>query len=1007
MIQLQETVREFAAVHHKLTYLKRLKSIRDLLKIVIVGFLFARDVEQKISETEKRKNLLLKSVSSVVYEALESIQKQLDEVDKSDSYLPAENEKQWLKTLESLKTNIEYLSSIAAIEEKQHLDALQEIEKSWHFIINYNKELEKKRTRHHLLKLKNDILQAENEFNTLYNETQYFTRKKLITWKDKWNHIIKPIQDSIKNNLADLDFQDSITRVNEAYNTGEQLVEKRNAEFVEKEIVTFKDFFDNIEAYPLTDEQRRAIVVDEDNNLIVAGAGTGKTSTIVAKAGYLIKKGLATPDEILLIAFNKDVATEMNERIHRRFGLRLKVKTYHSFGLEVIAQSGGVKPSVSELAEDRIKLPKRILEFIKNRMKDDDFSRLINQYFLFDFVPYKSMFEFHSHGEYIEYLEAFDIRSLKGDRVKSLEECEIANFLYLNGIDYIYEKPYEMDTATTGHRQYKPDFYLPTKGIYIEHFGIDRKNRTPPFIPQTRYVEDMNWKRNLHREHGTTLIETYSYEKKEGTLLSSLEEKLSKHGVTKNPIPPEKIFERLNDMGRVHPFTILLSTFLNLYKSCGKTLEEIKRGIDQKDKRAQTFLNIFSRIYADYTSHLENRKEIDFEDMINQATSLIQQKKYTSKFKYILVDEFQDISQSRYRLLKSLVDQNSAHLFCVGDDWQSIYRFTGSDLSIMLDFEQHFGYNATNYLTETFRFNNKLSEFSTRFILQNPNQIKKTITSDAKGDKPAITIINDEPENALTNVIKEIDETNERRRTIFIIGRYNRLKPDNLEGMAKTYPKLDIEFTTAHSSKGLEADYVILTGLTSGEHGFPCQIVDDPLINLVLAKQDPHENAEERRLFYVAVTRAKKHVYLIIDDKYRASTFISEIQQNGYEINIGKDDKKPHQKTHNCPLCKTGRIIPTQGKYGKFYSCSNYPYCEYRAKQCPECREGFLTTNNIKYRCSNDSCSFNVEICPACNDGYLVLRKGRHGSFYGCSNYPRCKHIHRIAQRKPRPRYIA
>jgi DNA helicase-4 len=782
------------------------------------------------------------------------------------------------------------------------------------------------RLRENLLKAKNEILQAEKEFVSLHNSPRYFSKRDMHLWKQRWSHIAQLVEQFARKRHLGLDFQNSINTVADVYQKSEQLLEKRNAEFIEKELVAFKDFFDSIESYPLTVDQRKAIIVDEHSNLVIAGAGTGKTSTIIGKAGYLIKKRLAAPEEVLLIAFNRDIMSELDERIHSRLGIRLNVRTFHSLGLDIIAQSEGVKPSVSELAGDRVKLPKKILEFIKTSMEDESFSKLINEYSLFYFSPYKNLFEFGSYGEYIEYLKRFDIRSLNGDKVKSFEECDIANFLYANGIEYVYEKPYEVKTADIRYPQYKPDFFLPRYGIYIEHFGIDREGKTAPYISPIMYNEEINWKRNIHREHKTTLVETYSYERQEGKLLSNLKEKLSKKGVAFNPVPSEQLFSKLNEFGKVTSFALLLSTFLNLFKSCGKTLDELKNQIDTGDARTRMFLDIFSKVYGDYMLYLQKNDEIDFNDMINMATSYIRQSKYKSLFKYILVDEFQDISQSRYRFLKSMLDQNSAKLFCVGDDWQSIYRFTSNDLSIMLDFEGNFEFCERSFLEETFRLNDKLCDFSTKFILQNPNQIKKKITSKRKVHQPAVTVIRGKTENALTEIINEINQRTEGKESIFIIGRYNNLEPKNLYEIAEKYPKQMIKYTTAHSSKGCEADYVIIIGLKSGERGFPCQITDDPILNLVLARKDSTTNAEERRLFYVAITRARKHVYLVVDDRYGTSTFASEIQRDGYEINVvGNDGEAP-----SCPLCKTGKIVLRKGKYGEFHSCSNYPYCKYK-----------------------------------------------------------------------------
>jgi len=182
-------------------------------------------------------------------------------------------------------------------------------------------------------------------------------------------------------------------------------------------------------------------------------------------------------------------------------------------------------------------------------------------------------------------------------------------------------------------------------------------------------------------------------------------------------------------------------------------------------------------------------------------------------------------------------------------------------------------------------------------------------------------------------------------------------------------------------------------------HGWnPCQIADDPLLNLVLAEQEPFPNAEERRLFYVAMTRARKHVYLVTDEEFNTSPFVSEILRSGYEINSSRDTSK----AANCPVCETGEIIQRRGKSGRFYSCSNYPYCDYVPKKCPRCKQGFLIRTQYEYRCSDRACPFHAEVCIACKDGYMVLRKSRHGLFYGCSNYPNCRHIKREPSRRKR-----
>ena len=379
--------------------------------------------------------------------------------------------------------------------------------------------------------------------------------------------------------------------------------------------------------------------------------------------------------------------------------------------------------------------------------------------------------------------------------------------------------------------------------------------------------------------------------------------------------------------------------------------------------------------------------------MLNEATKFVQSREYVSNFKYVLVDEFQDISFSRYLFLKALLDQNKSKLFAVGDDWQSIYRFTGSDISLMVGFEERFGFSERCLLQESFRLNDKLCQFSTRFVLQNPLQIKKTIENAIPKNEPSVTIIRGKTEAKIREILEDISKRSDKKQSVFIIGRYNRLKEEYLKDFPKK-PYVNVEYTTAHSSKGREADYVILIGMKGGKIGFPCQIVDDPVLDIVLAKADPFPNAEERRLFYVALTRAKKHVYIIDDPAFISSSFVSEILRGGYEVNsIGQPPK-----SISCPVCDTGEIILKNGKYGSFYQCSNYPYCDYTPRECPECRKGFLRKKSMVYRCSNDNCSFSADICPLCHDGYLVKRKSRRSGepFFGCVKFPECEYIRHI-----------
>ena len=313
-----------------------------------------------------------------------------------------------------------------------------------------------------------------------------------------------------------------------------------NSAYVEIEMTRSRALFDRIEALPLTDEQRRAVVVDEANNLVVAAAGSGKTSVMVAKAAWLIQRGFRSPSELLLLAFAKDAQEELRERFVARVGRKdsrdIEIRTFHGLGLSIIGEAEGKLPTLARVAEERGALPRLMQQTVGELIASPETRKVFARWFRDEFAPYKSHHDFQTYGDYWNYIRQHEIRSLKDDEVKSFEECEIANFLFLSGIPYEYEGRYEHDTATSRKRQYHPDFHLTDAGIYIEHLALSASGRTPPFINQQEYLESLEWKRNLHKENGTILIETFSHERAEGRLLRNLEDRLKARGVTFSPI---------------------------------------------------------------------------------------------------------------------------------------------------------------------------------------------------------------------------------------------------------------------------------------------------------------------------------------------------------------------------------------------------------------------------------------------------------------------------------------
>ena len=774
--------------------------------------------------------------------------------------------------------------------------------------------------------------------------------------------------------------------------------------FVVNELARSKGYFDRIEAKPLTDEQRKAVVVDEDHNLVVAAAGSGKTSVIVAKAGWLLKKGYRLPSELLLLAFAKDAQKEMEERVRSRLGnqagTELTVRTFHSLGMSIIGEVERKRPALARVAEDDKALCDLLREIIADLVADPKYSKVMLRWFEEHFAPYQSEYEFKTQGEYWAYLRANEIRALQGEMLKSYEECEIANFLYLHGVPYKYECDYEHETATPKKRQYQPDFYVSDAGIYIEHLALSASGDTPPFIDSREYLRSLEWKRRLHAQHGTVLIETYSHEHAAGKLIENLASKLSDHGVALSPIPSEEVFTVLEQQGRIDPFTRLVATFLHHYKGAQLSAAEVadRAARASTRPRAEAFLTVFMPVFERYQESLARLRKIDFHDMINKATEHVESGRYQNRFGYILVDEFQDISPDRARLLKALLNtSNSAQLFAVGDDWQAIYRFAGSDIAIMRDFRAHFGESEYINIETTFRCADRLADLATRFVLSNPLQIRKNVSSIFHADEPCIHVIvvGEECPDPLDEALKEIAahvDVEERNLTVLILGRYNHSKPKNMSVLEREYSDLHLSFMTVHRSKGLEADYVVMLDLCAGTYGFPSEIVDDPLLNLVLAESERHPYAEERRLFYVAITRARCGVYLLTDGG-PPSSFVTELINDGYDVTVFGTQQ---EQDAACPRCTTGRVVRRKNArdQGTFYGCSHWPYCEHTQSACPHCGSGLPVKVDGAYSCRG--CGQHVEECPAC-DGWLKTKSGKNGWFLGCSKWPTCGYTRDVA----------
>jgi DNA helicase-4 len=744
----------------------------------------------------------------------------------------------------------------------------------------------------------------------------------------------------------------------------------------------------------LTASQREAVVANEPTTIVVASAGSGKTAVVVAKVAYLLASRQAAPEGILLLAFNREAANEMRQRCAARLGHSIRATTFHALGRDILKSRTEKTLRLSELAEDPRKFAGFLRQAIVDLEEDPKFRISINRLVRIDRSPELDKRKLSSLEEYEAYTRT-ELRALDGTLLKSRGELEIANLLYVRGVRFSYERPIG-DVVVGAPRDYRPDFHLPDHGVWIEFFGVDREGRTAPNIDRVKYLAEMAWKKALHSRLGTKLISLYSWQHVEGSLIGALESALGECGVEEKPRSSRDLLRELNALDWPSAFSTLVGTFLTHFRSNGLTTAEVRSRAAQigglRGDRARAFLDAFELIAGRYGDKLASERAIDFADMIAAATGVLRSRKYHPPWTHVIVDEFQDISIGRYRLLAELLKARpKTSLFAVGDDWQSINRFAGADASIMTRADRYFAAPAVVFLGETFRFGQRLARVSSEFIARNPRQIRKQVTG--RGPDPEISVAlwwtAWERSAAVVEVARRLAEADEeaKDRSLLVLARYRDFLPNHAlrRTLEEVWPGDLRAPNTAHGSKGLEADYVILLDVRNalpkvrgGRLTIPASMTDDPILTLVMPEEDAFEHAEERRLLYVALTRAKRRVDLVCH-RAAKSPFATELAEHRDVRSFGRPSGKLE-----CPVCKSagrgGRLV-RRGSGGA--ECSN-PECDVLLPMCPVCEALVLApyTAGRALRCSDGLCAGEGEMgvklraseAPAAARGQMAAR---------------------------------
>ena len=924
-----------------------------------------------------------------------------------------------------------------------------------------------------------------NELNGLLNSEFYITFKQKEDLKEEYEFLYNLIK---RNQNKNISLKTELKTFLNNYDTIDSTIKSRNEKYVNNELIKHNDLFDNINGLSLDKNQRLAVVTNDLSEQIIAGAGCGKTLTVTGKVKYLIERKGIKPSEILCISYSNASVNDLKKKLPNG----IKTKTFHSLGRSILRENN--KPSIpqEDILEDFIKIYFR--DNVINNKKLCDKILKFYAYYLYKHINEDKL---SSLGELYDMEEGRDFKTLRqlygaekdkitldNIKVKSLEELVIANFFFMHQINYTYEKTYTCKNKDYDNQKkfisyllyedievdkvpitdsniitelgqkimnyfnikrketlndYHPDFYLEDYEIYLEHFGVNR-NCDARWLNQKesqKYKDGIKWKRNLHKEKGTKLLETYSYYMSENRLLSRLEEKLIAENVTVKEIDYEYLFKKINerdDVKKYNDFINLIQRFIELFKGNNHTLEDFNkfREINEKTafkfnkERNKLFIDIVEDIYIGYENHLRKNKKIDFNDMINNATALIKEGKTRKKYKYIIVDEYQDTSHTRYQLLKALQDHLTAKICVVGDDWQSIYRFSGCDVGLFNKFENYFENPIKLKIETTYRNSQELIDISGDFIKKNPNQINKSLKSNKESkEKPVkIAYYNTRDRKEKIKILEYVvNKISENSKNILILGRhkfdidkylkskYNPKSPfaklkNNSKIDYQHNPQLNIKYSTVHASKGLEEDNVIIINLENKTLGFPNQKIDDSILDFVINDSDQYKFGEERRLFYVALTRTKNNVYLLTPEDNK-SQFVKELEENKELLEIIPKEKmlgESLSKENVEEFMKNKRIysIPTELK-------------------CPICKTGELTLVLLNkgtkrlikfFACSHDRCKFDssfyssdfefideIEICPKCNKGIIQVFEGQNGPYGKCNNQ-KCGKTHKFSAEK-------
>lgn len=887
------------------------------------------------------------------------------------------------------------------------------------------------------------LCQFEKKLNDLLEQDIYIARSDYKELRDEnasiYSHF-KVLQDSKTLNyycqehgIDDERIAHFLSNYEDLLNEDEpQLIIDHNNNYLSRHLESEKQYLDAVLAevdpnIKLDEEQRKVVLSDEDYTLVIAGAGAGKTTTVAAKVKYLVEKKGIRPDQILVISFTNKAVGELQDKINKALKIDCPVTTFHKTGYAIRRR---------QETEERVRIVTEgyMFNVVNDYLKHNilEYPELVDKLILFFGSYFDAPYEGDDLNSFFNYITKADFTTLRGNMneytekvidqrsgrhvtiahecLRSLQEVVIANFLYMNNIEYTYEKTYPYNILRS-HKPYTPDFTI-TQGdkvAYIEHFGITEDGRNNRYTQDQLnvYKKEVIDKIQLHRNHDTDLIYTFSAYNDGRDLLAHLQEELVNHGFELKRRPSKEVFEKIvstEENKYIARLVKLVCTFIQNFKTNDFEIDDFARfRSTSSNERTKLFLSICEQCYHEYSKRLKEYHAIDFEDMINESARILREEEVKGKkldFKYIIVDEYQDISRQRFNLTKELCKLCNAKVIAVGDDWQSIYAYAGSDITLFTDFKHTFGYGLELCITKTYRNAQEVIDIAGGFVQKNLSQIRKALISPKHIEHPiVIKTYTEEVDRKeyegkggkyflIGKCVEEIMDgliSKYKHPKILLLGRYgfdgyNLTKSadfiyDDKTGAvrSKKYNADYFDFMTVHRAKGLGYDHVIIINARNETYGFPSQVQEDPVLKYVVKDDHSYDYAEERRLFYVALTRTKNRVYIITPQQH-PSEFVLELIRDYPQVEVFGDINKEFQGVtldKRCPICGYPLQLRYKKAYGlKLWICTNEPeICDFM-------------TNNLAGE------EMAIMKCDKCKDGYLIVKDGRgSGPFLGCTNY--------------------